>query len=193
MSGFKTHTNGFDYKEFTSDFNSSLRGEVRCHHLVVVERRALAPVLRGRAHEGDVVVARHAVLLPPVQLHHVLTAHLPQPVHQTQGHEPTHTHTHRPPYNTRTFPPHLHSPELWEPKTFYFFIILPTLAPNLLLGLQGPNIPDPPYVLVSPVDTVLQVGVATPVLLEPGKQLVDCSGLVALLCINHISGGATTQ
>lgn len=57
-------------------------------HLVVVQRRAFTPVLRRRANERDVVVARHAVLLPPVQLDHVLTAHLHQPVHQAQRDEP---------------------------------------------------------------------------------------------------------
>lgn len=61
---------------------------MRCRHLVVVQRRALAPVLRRRADERDVVVAGHAVLLPPVQLDDVLAAHLHQPVHQTQGDEP---------------------------------------------------------------------------------------------------------
>lgn len=58
------------------------------HYLVIVQRGAFAPVLRGRADKCDVVMTRDAVLLPPVQLHHVLTAHLHQPVHQTQGHEP---------------------------------------------------------------------------------------------------------
>lgn len=55
---------------------------------VVVQRRTFAPVLSGRADERNVVVTRYTVLFPPVQLHHVLTAHLDQPVHQTQGHEP---------------------------------------------------------------------------------------------------------
>lgn len=60
----------------------------RGRHLVVVQRCAFAPVLRRRADERDVVVARHAVLLPPVQLDDVLAAHLHQPVHQAQRNEP---------------------------------------------------------------------------------------------------------
>lgn len=67
---------------------SFLQGATCGCHLVVVQRRAFAPVLRRRADERDVVVARHAVLLPPVQLDHVLTAHLHQPVHQAQRDEP---------------------------------------------------------------------------------------------------------
>lgn len=58
------------------------------HYLVIVQRCAFAPVLRGCAHKCDIVMTRDTVLLPPVQLHHVLAAHLHQPVHQTQGHEP---------------------------------------------------------------------------------------------------------
>lgn len=57
-------------------------------YLVIVQRGAFAPVLSGRADKCDVIVTRHTVLLPPVQLHHVLAAHLRQPVHQTQRHEP---------------------------------------------------------------------------------------------------------
>lgn len=61
---------------------------------VIVQRSAFAPVLRGCADKCDVIMTRDTVLLPPVQLHHVLTAHFRQPVHQTQGHEPVkHTWT----------------------------------------------------------------------------------------------------
>lgn len=58
------------------------------YYLVIIQCRALAPMLRGRAHKRDVIVTWHTVLLPPVQLHHVLTAHLHQPVHQTQRNKP---------------------------------------------------------------------------------------------------------
>lgn len=63
------------------------------YYLVIIQRGAFAPVLRGCADKCDVIVTRDTVLLPPIQLHHVLTAHLHQPVHQTQGYEPVkHTH-----------------------------------------------------------------------------------------------------
>lgn len=58
------------------------------YYLVVIQCCAFAPVLRRCANKCDVIMTRHTVLLPPVQLHHVLTAHLHQPVHQTQGHKP---------------------------------------------------------------------------------------------------------
>lgn len=61
-------------------------------HLVIIQGRSFTPVLRGGADKGDVIITRHAVLFPPVQLDHILTARLHQPVHQTQGHKPAEGH-----------------------------------------------------------------------------------------------------
>lgn len=59
-----------------------------CNYLIIIQWCAFAPVLRGCAHKCDIIMTWDTVFLPPIQLHHVLTAHLHQPVHQTQGHEP---------------------------------------------------------------------------------------------------------
>lgn len=61
-------------------------------YFVIIPCCAFAPVLRGCANKRDIIMTWDTVLLPPVQLHHILTAHLHQPVHQTHWHEPD-THT----------------------------------------------------------------------------------------------------
>lgn len=66
-------------------------------YLVIIQGSSFAPVLRGGADEGDVIITRHAVLFPPVQLDHILTARLHQPVHQAQGHKPAEGHHDRGP------------------------------------------------------------------------------------------------
>lgn len=58
-------------------------------HLVVIVDRPLAPMLGRRKDKGDVGVGGGDVsAVPPVQLHHVLTAHLAHPRGKALGHEP---------------------------------------------------------------------------------------------------------
>lgn len=57
--------------------------------LVVIVDRPLAPMLGRRKDKGDVGVGGGDVsAVPPVQLHHVLTAHLAHPRGKALGHEP---------------------------------------------------------------------------------------------------------
>lgn len=57
-------------------------------YLVIIQSCAFAPVLGRCTDKCHVVMTRDTVLLPPVQLHHILTAHFPHPVHQTQRNKP---------------------------------------------------------------------------------------------------------
>lgn len=75
-----------------SKINTTEGDQVCCNYLVIIQGSSFTPVLRGGADKGDVIITWHAVLFPPVQLDHVLTARLHQPVHQTQGHKPAEGH-----------------------------------------------------------------------------------------------------
>lgn len=46
-------------------------------------------MLGRREHKGDLVMSGDTVLLPPVQLDHILTAALLHPVQEPQGHKPS--------------------------------------------------------------------------------------------------------
>lgn len=57
-------------------------------NLVVIQQSPFTPVLGRCKDKGDLITSGDTILLPPVQLDHVLTATFLHPVKETQRHKP---------------------------------------------------------------------------------------------------------
>ena len=70
-------------------FLSFVKSQLCCStYLVVVKGVSTGPVLCRREHKPHVGLLRNAILIPPSQLNHILTARVVHPLCQALRHEP---------------------------------------------------------------------------------------------------------